>query len=322
MGGASLPAAFGGPGFSPRTRSLREEIGTVWAACGADSEWMPLERVLLHSPGFELAASVDPQRVQMLEPVEPARAGGQHGELVKAYRRLGVRVDLVEPEAPVPPNLVFTADLFLMTPEGAIVGRPASTVRAGEERLVAQRLAALGIPILRTVRGRGTFEGSDVIWLAPDRVMIGVGFRTNREGAQQVASCLGNLGIESVEVEIRPGAMHLMGSLRLVDHDLSIVRSDQVPARTRSILEAAGFEVCVVPESEELVRAQAMNFVTTRPRTVLAPAGAPRTLRWLESNGIRCVTVDISELAKAAGGIACMTGVLKRSPAGTVHEAD
>ena len=48
---------------------------------------------------------------------------------------------------------MFVADLMFMTPEGAILGRPASTVRAGEERLVARRLAELGVPILRVVRG-------------------------------------------------------------------------------------------------------------------------------------------------------------------------
>ena len=47
------------------------------------------------------------------------------------------------------PNLMFVADLMFMTPEGAILGRPASTVRTGEERFVARRLAELGIAICR-----------------------------------------------------------------------------------------------------------------------------------------------------------------------------
>ncbi len=316
-----LPAALGGPGWSPRTASLREEIGTLWSSCGADTEWMPLKRVLMHRPGAELGASSDPGSVQMLEPVEWEEARREHEALEAAYRELGIRVDLIEPDGTPPPNLVFAADLFFMTAEGAVIGRPASTVRAGEERLVAYRLAALGIPILRTIRGRGTFEGADAMWLGPDRVMIGVGFRTNRDGARQAAGCLQELGIDAVEVEIVPGAMHLMGTLRLVDRDLAIARPGAVPTRTRAILNEAGFDILTAPESPELSAGQALNFVPLSPRRVLMPAGNPRTRRWLEDNGVRVIQAAIPELAKAAGGIACMTGVIMRAPAQTAGGA-
>ncbi|NOZ79519.1 MAG: amidinotransferase [Acidobacteria bacterium] len=315
MTGGDRPAAFGGPGWSPRTRTLRQEIGPIWSRCGVDTEWMPLKRVLVHAPGRELAASADPGAVQMLAPVDLDVARRQHEALVAAYRRLGVGVELIEPEGDVPPNLVFVADLFLMTPEGAIVGRPASTVRAGEERHVARRLAALGIPILRSIRGCGTFEGADALWLAPTKVVVGVGFRTNREGFQQVASCLGELGADAVEVALPQGAMHLMGTLRLLDRDLAIAWPGRLGQRTRAILEEAGFDVLLVPDTDELTRGQALNVVVVKPRTVLMPAGNPETRRWLEGHGVTCIEVEVSELAKAAGGIACMSGVLERGPA-------
>jgi N-dimethylarginine dimethylaminohydrolase len=67
---------------------------------------------------------------------------------------------------------MFVADCMFMTAEGAIRGRSASTVRAGEERWVARRLAALGVPIVRSVRGTGTFEGSDAMGLDPATVLV------------------------------------------------------------------------------------------------------------------------------------------------------
>ena len=91
----------------------------------------------------------------------------QHDDLADAYRANGVQVVYVDPGHLPPPNQMFCADLFVMTPSGAIVGRPASTVRAGEERWIARRLADCGVPILRSVGGRGTFEGADLCWLAP-----------------------------------------------------------------------------------------------------------------------------------------------------------
>ena len=98
-----------------------------------------------------------------------------------------------------------------MTPEGAILGRPASTVRAGEERWIARRLADLGIPIARTVRGQGTFEGADAMWLDATTVLVGRGLRTNAEGAAQVAATLGEMGVETIVVDMPWGTMHLMG---------------------------------------------------------------------------------------------------------------
>ena len=156
-------AAYGGEGWSPRTASLRQEIGGVWGACGVGVEWSRLKAVLLHRPGPELEDLADPDVAQMLAPLDASRARKQHDALAQAYRNAGITVHYVEPSETPPPNLMFVADLMFTTPEGAIVGRPASTVRAGEERWVARRLSDLGVPILRCVRGRGTFEGADAL---------------------------------------------------------------------------------------------------------------------------------------------------------------
>ena len=147
-------AAYGGEGWSPRSAPLRREIGEVWGPCGVRTEWSPLKAVLLHRPGEELETLGDPDTVQMLAPVDAGQARDEHDSLARAYLDARVAVHYVKPDRTPTPNQMFVADLMFMTPEGAIVGRPASTVRAGEERWVARRLAALGIPILRSVRGR------------------------------------------------------------------------------------------------------------------------------------------------------------------------
>ena len=190
----SSAAAYGGEGWRPRTASLRSEIGSLWTACGICSEWSPLRAVLLHRPGPELTASDNPDAVQMLAPLDLAAARAQHAAIARAYRDAGVVVHDVRPDIQPSPNQMFVADLMFMTPEGAIVGRPASVVRAGEERWVARRLADLGIPILRTIRGNGVFEGADAMWLDRKTVLIGKGLRTNAEGAGHIGllPCLGD----------------------------------------------------------------------------------------------------------------------------------
>ncbi len=91
-------AAYGGENWSPRTSHHRDEIGSLWASCGLNSEWSALKQVLLHPPGPELTQIADPESAQLLEipDWEPARQ--EHNEIAKAYQDFGVSVHNVEPE--------------------------------------------------------------------------------------------------------------------------------------------------------------------------------------------------------------------------------
>jgi arginine deiminase len=305
-------AAYGGTGWSPRTASLRQEIGRLWKPCGIATEWSPLKAVLLHCPGAELEASADPDQVQMLAPLDAHRARQQHKALAQAYREAGVAVHYVEPDETSTPNLVFVADLMFMTPEGVILARPASTVRAGEERFVARRLAELGIPILRSVRGTGTFEGADAAWIDRTTVMLATGLRTNAEGAAQVTSLLREMEIEVVPVGLSYGSMHLMGQVRFADRDLAIAKPGSVPLAAVEALRACGYTVLFLPDEDEVARHSAFNFVTLGPREILMAASNPIIQAFYVKSGITCHTVEVDELIKAAGGIGCMTGILER----------
>jgi N-dimethylarginine dimethylaminohydrolase len=312
MKATSTAAAYGGAGWSPRTAPLRQEIGALWRACGVETEWAALKTVLLHRPGPELEALADPNAVQMLAAMDIGRARAQHDALARAYREAGVSVFYVEPSETPPPNLMFVADLLFMTPEGAILGRPASTVRAGEERWVARRLAALGVPILRSVRGTGVFEGADAAWIDPETVLLATGLRTNAAGAAQVTSFLEETGVKVIPVGLPHGAMHLMGTLRFPDRDLAIAWPGRVPYAAVQALRARGYTVLFLPDEGEAERRMALNFVTLGPRRILMAAGNPITQKFYEQAGIVCHTVEVDELLKAAGGIGCMTGVLER----------
>lgn len=308
----SKASPYGGEGWFPRKKSLKDELGFIWSSCGVNNEWTRLKRVLLHSPGIELTGISDPDEVQMIEIPFIELITKEHDTIAEVYRNAGVAVSYVEPSIKPSPNLMFVADLLFTTPEGIILARPASSVRAGEERYVAECLARLGIPILRSIRGRGTFEGADAAWLNPDTVMIGVGFRTNREGAEQVSSQLKEMGVETIETELPPGSMHLMGNLRFADQDLAICRQGRISDATLQILHDAGFTTHFAPDESEIAVGLAMNFVTLSPKKILAADGNPKTQTFYEDLGLTCHFVGIHEVTKAAGGIGCLTGILER----------
>lgn len=308
-----LMAAYGGEGWQPRSRSLAGELGNIWGACGVNSEWAPLKAVLLHRPGAELAASVaDPNAVQMVAPLAIAKAQDQHDALAQAYRDAGVTVHYVNPPATPSPNQMFCADLMFMTPEGCILARPASDVRAGEERQVAAALARIGAPILRSISGRGVFEGADAAWLSPQTVIVGRGIRTNTEAITQIRTVLGEMDIKVVAVDMPIGTMHLQGMLRFAAPNLALAWPVRLAYAAVETLRVEGYRVEFLPDVTEAIHNAAFNFVTLGPRKILLAAGNPVTQRFYESLDIECVTVAVDELYKAAGSIGCLSGIVER----------
>ncbi len=306
-------SAYGGDGWRPRERSLQAELGGLWGACGIHNEYAPLRHVLLHRPGAELQASLNPDEVNMLEPLDLGRAQAQHDAMAAAYRAHGVTVTYADPPSTPTPNQMFMADVFVMTPEGAIIARPASQVRAGEERIAARRLADIGVPIVRSIGQRGTFEGADLMWLDPHTAIVGRGMRTNDSGAAQIRTVLADMNVETIVVDMPFGTMHLMGMLRIVDHNLAIAWPTRLVHRAIEALHARGYQVIMLPESAEVRRGAAFNFVTLGPRKILMAAGNPQTEAWYAQHDIECVTTPVDELAKAAGAIGCLTGIVERA---------
>lgn len=308
-------AAFGGQGWSPRIRSHAMEIGDIWAGCGLDSEWKPLKTVLVHRPGPELSVSRDQANAcQLAEPLDVQKAGQEHDRIVKIYRENQVEVQVMTPgpQGPVLPNQLYCADLVAMTPQGAILARPASTVRAGEERWVARTLGMLGIPVLKTLTGTATFEGADLMWLDPATAVIGRGLRTNQAAIDQITSLLSEMDITTLAFDLPFGTMHFMGMLRIVDKDLAFVWPRRTPYALVTALKDRGFQVRSLPSEAEALSGMAFNFVVLGPKKIMLPAGNPKTVAGYENQGIHCIPVPVDELQKANGAVGCMTGILHR----------
>lgn len=307
-------AAYGGEAFSPRLRDHVAEIGDLWTASGISDEYSTLRSVVLHRPGNELLAAIEnPDEAQMLAPLDLPRAQAEHDQMADAYRSVGVDVHYVEPADVCPPNQMFAADTFVMSPVGAIIARPASTVRAGEERWVQRRLADLGVPVARTLHGNAVFEGADLMWVDPSTAIVGIGHRTNLEAAEQIANVLGESGIDLVVADMPYGTMHLMGMLRIVDADLAIAWPRRTPYAVVELLRERGMQVAFPPLVDDQPSNRAMNFVPLAPRKVLMVDGLVEFQRFYESLGIECLTTPTDELAKAAGNIGCLTGIVHRA---------
>ena len=259
---------------------------------GCDDDVSPLRTVLVRRPGDEWNAVrgdcwdedarslVDPDRNWFWESRElpdVARMQAQHDGLVATLRAEGV--DVVD-GGPMPPrlmNAVYVRDPMCVVRGGAVIGRMGPLMRRGEERYATQAVAALGMPILRTIHGTGMLEGGTVVKLTPRVYAFGASIRCNPEGARQLAEVLAPLGVELIVVPLVGWSIHLDGHLSMVDRDKALCDPHRLPYWFLDRLRELGIELIEVPPEEDW----AINGLAVRPGRVVLSEGHPRTVERL-----------------------------------------
>ena len=304
--------AIPGEKWFPDPTVFAEDLPRYWGDWGVASEVDELKAVLMRRPGKEVD-DFDHHRARFMAPADAEKMRAEHDRLTELYREHGVAVYYIETQREDRPNAMFCRDLVFMTPEGAILARPAMAIRRGEERYAAQALAALGVPIIKTVNGDGWFEGAMGMWVDRQTVILATGARTNRSGFDQVAGELTRMGVtDIIPMPIPYGHAHIDGLLNFASHDTAMIHAPQVPYDVVEVLKRKGFNILEAPSQTEAKQHLAINFVALEPGLVVQPAGTPRTRAVLEAAGIEVIPVDIPEILKGAGAIHCMTAFLKR----------
>jgi N-dimethylarginine dimethylaminohydrolase len=239
------------------------------------------------------------------------KAQSQHDCLAETLRREGAEVVYLGDCLPHLTRSVFTRDVALVVPGGAIVCRMATSYRRGEEQAVSRGLAQLGMPILHTVRGRALVEGGSFAILDQKTAVLGLSHRINEEGASQVRRVLADLGMELITIEL-PGLMyHLDGVFVMVDYDKALINFNYLSRRFIEKLADKGIETIDVDPDEGLF---AVNCLAVRPGRVVMSLHAVRTAEKLCKAGIEIVSVEYDEIPKSGGGIHCSTLPLVRDP--------
>ncbi len=295
-----------------RETGFRSMMKKLYGDFGVDSEVGKLRSVLMRRPGKEIEGITDPAAVAMKEIWDVEKVREQHDALAEIYRNNGIQVHYIEDMDPNLPNAIYARDLVFMTPEGAIIARPAAECRMGEEVYAARQLAKIGVPIIKTINGDGLFDGACGLWLDRETCMLGYGKRCNPSATAQVEEELRNMGVKNlIKVEIPRGMAHLDSFMAIADLQVALVLKWAAPDTIYRELEERGFNIVDIPDFEEFGRF-CQNFVALEPGKIVMPTGCPKTVNALEKAGVECIQLDVSEIMKGNGAIHCMTAFLKR----------
>jgi N-dimethylarginine dimethylaminohydrolase len=232
----------------------------------------------------------------------------QYDGLIGALEGEGVEVHMAEPIEPRFGKAMYTRDPLLSVPGGVVVGRMGPRMRRGEEASVTRAVAALGVPILRTIAGTGLLEGGSFAKLTPRVAAVGVSIRCNEEGARQLAEVLAPLGIELLVVPLAGFSIHLDGHFAMVDGDKALVDAAGLPYWFLERLRQLGIEAIWRDPEERW----AVNLLAVRPGRVLMPADCVRSAEQLEGRGIEVVPIAYDEIQKNGGSVHCSTFELRR----------
>ena len=304
---------------------LAGDWGRPW---GVENDVGRMRAVMVHRPGEEMRV-IDPAKripeigsygdeahgwyFQSETIPELADMQAQHDAMVAALEGEGVEVMPLDGVGGGRLKSCYTRDPFIMVKGGAIVCRMGTRIRRGEVLPVTRTLAALGVPILRTLSGTAVFEGGSFAWLDEKTAVAGVGVRVNREGARQVAQVLETQGVELIVIELSGYDIHIDVSFLMVDRDLALIDPMRLPHGFLAELSRRGIRTVEIGPGDD---PWIVNSLAVAPRRLLMPEGASnRTLDRLAAEDVTWATIPYDAMQLNGGGIHCSTMPLIRDAA-------
>ncbi len=219
----------------------------------------------------------------------------QHAAYCDALRQSGAVVTALDPDLRHP-DAHFVEDAAVIVATTAVLARPGAATRRDEPQTIRPALAQHFRQIEEIV-APGTLDGGDVCD-AGERIFIGISQRTNRNGAEQLATIARRAGKAPVFVDVRDlaDALHLKSAMSYLG-DGRFVATAAVAALLREPERVA----IVAPGEEYAANCVRVNDV------VLVAAGYPHLRAALAGAGHASVPLDVSEFRKMDGGLSCLS---------------
>lgn len=224
------------------------------------------------------------------QPIDIDLARRQHQAYQASLRGQGFTLLELPAEADLPDS-VFVEDTAIVLDEVAIITRPGAASRRPETVAVALILASYRH--LAFIQAPATLDGGDVLVLGRD-IFVGQGSRSNGSALMQMRNILQPWGYRVHPAPLHD-CLHLKSAVTQVARRCLLANPAWVDASL-----FADWEIIAVDPAEPF----AANALFLGDAFIY-PRNYPRTWDRLEERGLASIGVDISEFAKAEGGVTC-----------------
>jgi len=280
---------------------------------GCQSQTATLRRVLVRAPRAEDSARWR-EFGWRAEP-DPAGLAAEHEAFAAQLADFGAEVVYAEEPLPGALDAIYAYDPALVADAGAILFRPGKELRQAEPDALARDLGRAGIPVAATLEAPALAEGGDTMWLDERTLLVGLGYRTNKAGADALRRALPDVEVIAFDLPHYRGAgevLHLLSFVSPLDRDLAIVYPPLAPVRLLQLLVERELELLEVPDDE--YGSLGCNVLALGPRVALVLDGNAETRRRLERAGVDVRVYRGEELSlKGDGGPTCLTRPLLRA---------
>lgn len=275
------------------------------------NEYSRLKRVAMYRPALNEIYQGDPGDVMYSEKPDPNKVLAEFNNVVNAFQSLGVEVVELEDhdrKYPQTANMIFLRDVAAVIGDKIILANMKFNVREDEpskfKKLLIDQKNAYESSFVELTSST-TMEGADIIVINSSHILTYAGYRTSVSAVSEIAKRW-DVTTTIAPANIQKIPQHLLGALHIIGPSMIARR----PKYSSSKLD--GYEFIDFDETHEIKNGFAMNIVTISPMEILMPSGCQKTKNIFEKNGVKCHVVDIGEIHKMGGGLACMTLPLER----------
>ena len=275
----------------------------------------PIKKILLKHPSnaFINQRNINEQYLELNYLAAPNfnSAISDYEKFVDLLKSFDIEIHYLPKDKSTSLDSIYTHDPCVVSNKGVVICNMGKNARKPEANSMKKFFHSIEVPILGKIQSPGTLEGGDVVWINEKTIAIGEGYRTNKEGIEQLKLLLSDQ-IETVITVSIPhwngpdDCLHLMSHLSPIDHDLYLVYSRLLPVSFIKYLLDQNIELIDVPDDE--YESMGCNVLAVAPRKVIMISGNPKTKQLLENKGVEIHTYDGSEISiKGAGGPTCLT---------------
>ena len=287
---------------------------------GLNSNVKKLKNVILKHPkdAFKSQSNIDGQWEELNFIAKPDYkiALKQYDKLLNILDDNNVSMNFLPSDNETFLDSIYTHDPMFMTPDGAIIGNMGKQFRKKETDMIEEYLINNNIPILGKIKNNGTMEGGDVIWINKSTVAVGLTYRTNIEGINQLENILSKISITLIKVDLPhwsgpTDVLHLMSLISPLKDKLFLIYEKLIPISFLNFLRSIDINFIHIEESE--YETLACNVLPLSEDKCLIVKGNPKTRSIIEKSGIETLEIDASEICyKGSGGPTCITRPIHR----------